>query len=62
MQDGPVLQVEISLAAALVKHLTDQGQPVPQPVAGWALIDTGATAAAVDAAWQTEGGLRSGFY
>ena len=32
----------------MAEHLTRQGQPVPKPVSGWALIDTGATHTAID--------------
>lgn len=45
---GPLLQVEISVATELAEHLTSQGKPVPKPVSGWALIDTGATRTAID--------------
>ena len=33
---------------ALAKQLTAAGTPVPAPVTGWALIDTGATRSAID--------------
>jgi predicted aspartyl protease len=45
---GPVLQVEISVEATLAEYLTAHNQPVPQPIGGWALIDTGATRTAID--------------
>ena len=47
-EHGPRLQVEISLHPTLVQHLQTQGQAVPAPVIGAALIDTGATISAVD--------------
>lgn len=47
-QIGPLLQVEVSVPTALERHLTAQNQPVPPPVTGWALLDTGATRSCVD--------------
>lgn len=44
---GPLLQVEVSVASALAQHLASQGQPLPAPVSGWALVDTGATSTCV---------------
>jgi len=37
---GPVLQVELHVPQALATILVAQGQPVPPPETGWALIDT----------------------
>ncbi|TMA57640.1 MAG: hypothetical protein E6J80_06080 [Deltaproteobacteria bacterium] len=45
---GPILAVEISIPAALLRRLTQQGQPPPAPQSGLALIDTGASLSAVD--------------
>ena len=45
---GPLVSVEISIPAALKQHLSDKGQPIPAPQSGFALIDTGAFATAVD--------------
>lgn len=45
---GPVVQVQIEVPLALSKQLAASGTAVPQPVAGWALLDTGATSTAVD--------------
>ena len=38
---GPSAQVTVSVAQSVAEQLVQQGQPVPQPVSGWALIDTG---------------------
>jgi predicted aspartyl protease len=45
---GPLVSVEISLPAALKAHLSEKGLPIPPPQSGFALIDTGAFATAVD--------------
>lgn len=45
---GPVLQVEIAVHPTLAQHLQNLGQPIPTPVVGPGLIDTGATFSAVD--------------
>jgi predicted aspartyl protease len=45
---GPVLQVEVCIPSDLEKLLAAQNQPIPQPVTGWALIDTGASRTAVE--------------
>jgi len=49
---GPVLQVVVSVTKEHAEKLAKQAQPVPEAVAGFALIDTGASITAVD-----EGGL-----
>src|SRR5688572_27509540 len=45
---GPVLQVTIGLAQPLAQQLQQQGQTVPTPTTGWALIDTGASMTCID--------------
>jgi len=45
---GPFLPVQIEAPSALVSQVQQEGKPPPAPVAGFALIDTGATATAVD--------------
>jgi hypothetical protein len=45
---GPQLDVEVHVPDALASLLTQQGKPVPKPVAGKVLIDTGASITAVD--------------
>jgi len=47
-ETGPLISVEISIPAALKKHLSEKGQPIPAPQSGFALVDTGAFATAVD--------------
>lgn len=44
---GPVLQVEVHVPNRLALLLQAQGQPLPAPVTGWALLDTGASRTAV---------------
>ncbi len=45
---GPIISVEISIPAALKQHLSEKNLPIPPPQSGFALIDTGAFATAVD--------------
>ena len=45
---GPVVQVTISLGKTLAGELLQQGKPLPTPVSGLALIDTGASSTCVD--------------
>jgi predicted aspartyl protease len=45
---GPLVSVEISIPTALKEHLSAKGLPIPAPQSGFALIDTGAFATAVD--------------
>lgn len=40
--------IEISLPQILVDELTKKGMPIPKPITGNALIDTGASASVVD--------------
>src|SRR5262245_9946542 len=47
---GPVIQVQVEVPTALATQLTSAGQPLPEPVVGVALIDTGASLCAVDSA------------
>jgi len=44
---GPLVQVVISMPAALEEYFTKRGIEIPAPVSGWALIDTGASSTAV---------------
>lgn len=57
-QVGPLLQVEVSIPSALEQHLAAQNQPIPAPITGWALIDTGATRSCVDTKTITQLGLK----
>ncbi len=47
-QRGPVVQVVVTAAEPLLSQLLQQGIPAPEPVAGLALIDTGASATCID--------------
>ena len=47
VQIGPVLQVLVEVPTPLAASLRAQNLPVPTPVSGLALIDTGATKSAV---------------
>lgn len=53
---GPVVQVSIRVPPEIAERLTAEGKPVPNPVNGFALIDSGAGSSCVDnAAAQTLG-------
>lgn len=58
VQTGPLLQVEVSIPPTLARFLTAQNQPIPPPVTGWALIDTGATSSCVDSKTITSLGVK----
>jgi predicted aspartyl protease len=47
-QRGPVIQVSVMVEENIAKTLAQQGQQVPQPKTGWALIDTGASVTCID--------------
>lgn len=47
-QNGPVIELQVAVPSALEQLLVRQSKPVPQPVRGRALIDTGATMSSVD--------------
>jgi hypothetical protein len=47
-ETGPLVAVEVGIPDALKQHLSGKGLPVPAPVAGFALVDTGASSTAVD--------------
>lgn len=55
---GPRISVEISVHIVVQKALISTGQPVPQPVAGQALIDTGASISAIDISVAKQLGLQ----
>jgi len=48
VREGPTIPVTISLIQAHIDYLTKLGQPLPNPVSGLALIDTGATFCSID--------------
>ena len=45
---GPCVPVVVSVAQVIAEEWTRQGLPIPQPVAGLALIDTGASTTCID--------------
>jgi hypothetical protein len=55
--NGPIIQVQIEVPSALAARLQATGQPIPAPVDGIALIDTGATITSIDAASLTRLGI-----
>jgi predicted aspartyl protease len=57
VQRGPVIPVVILPNPAFSKALQDAGRPIPAPIQGIALIDTGATTTCVDGDVATEMGL-----
>lgn len=48
LQQGPVVPVVLSVAETIADQLMQQGSPVPAPVPGQALIDTGASVTCID--------------
>jgi hypothetical protein len=46
--NGPVLQVQIEVPTALAAALQKTNQPIPNPVDGMGLIDTGASITSID--------------
>jgi predicted aspartyl protease len=48
LQNGPCVQVVIGLGQSLAEQLVKQGQAVPEPAAGIALVDTGASTTCID--------------
>jgi len=57
LQRGPVVQASISLLESMAKELLQQGQELPAPKTGLALIDTGASITCVDEGVAQELGL-----
>lgn len=45
---GPVVPVVLSVAQTIADQLAQQGLPVPAPISGEALIDTGASTTCID--------------
>lgn len=54
---GPCVQVSLGLAKVFAEQLLPQGQRIPTPVAGMALIDTGASCTCIDEAAAQQLGL-----
>lgn len=48
LQYGPIVQIVVGLAQSFTDQLLQQGQSLPQPIAGNALIDTGASTTCID--------------
>jgi hypothetical protein len=48
VMQGPILNVQIAIPDALAQQLQKDGTPVPSPVTGVALIDTGASISGID--------------
>jgi predicted aspartyl protease len=47
-QRGPIVQVAVTVQQAFATALAQEGKPVPQPVMGYAVIDTGASNTCID--------------
>lgn len=54
---GPRVQLTLSPLEEHAKALVDKGEPVPQPISGFALIDTGASHTCVDRKTAERAGL-----
>jgi hypothetical protein len=54
---GPRVQVEATVHPAVQKILADANLPIPQPISGSALIDTGASVSALDLVTASQLGL-----
>lgn len=46
-KNGPITEVEVAIPSAWAEYLTRQKLPVPDPIKGFALFDTGAETTAV---------------
>jgi len=45
---GPIVQVSVTVEQTVAKNLIAKGIPIPTPITGWALIDTGASVTCID--------------
>lgn len=45
---GPLINVEISIPTPLAQHYNQLRLPIPSPVSGWAILDTGAYRTSID--------------
>ena len=59
IRTGPCLQIEIHIPDVLAQQLQAAGLPVPAPVAGKALVDTGASISGIDESHAQALGLKS---
>ena len=57
-RDGPRFEVEVGITNALQTHLQQKNMPVPNPVKGMGLIDTGAAVSCIDDAIATQLGIK----
>ncbi len=57
MQRGPCVQTTIGLADVIAQQILQQGKPLPTPISGFALIDTGASSTCIDDAIAQQLGL-----
>lgn len=48
VQRGPCIQVTIGLSESIARQLVQQGEQVPNEIAGYGLIDTGASSTCID--------------
>ncbi len=46
---GPCVQVTLNVPSSIAEQLLQQGKPIPEPISGIGLIDTGASSTCVDA-------------
>ena len=46
--DGPIMQIQVEIPPVLAESLQKSSTPIPNPVEGFALIDTGASITAID--------------
>jgi len=47
-QQGPIVRVSITIHSEVIPELNKRGQPIPAPISGNALIDTGAMFSCID--------------
>jgi hypothetical protein len=59
-QDGPIVDVEIGWSSAEIRAARRAGRPIPPPVQGLALIDTGAEGSCLDSSLIRQLGLPYG--
>ncbi len=57
LQRGPCVQVTIGLADVVAQQILQQGKPLPTPITGFAMIDTGASSTCIDDAIAQQLGL-----
>lgn len=45
---GPILQVNVTVISSVAQQIVQQGKELPSPIAGLALVDTGASTTCID--------------